>query len=266
MNPSIGEAPISQNEAPISQDFALQEVQEILKNRLSGKRVRIYEAGGGSISCLPISSFDHTFLTVVDVDEEQLRNNSYADVKILGDIQTYSFPENSFDLISCCNVIEHLDRPDQAIDHYYSALAPDGLLFIAAPNPSSLSGIVTRYTPHWFHVWVSRVLYGNQNAGQPGYHPFPTVFHRIVSPQTLVVFCKELGFEVVHLKLYIGVAYSNIRETKPILGWLLYVITGMLNAVMLGQRDLRLGDYYVVFQKLARNSTQKGDDEEANDR
>ena len=81
MNTSIGEAPISQNEAPISQDFALQEVQEILKNRLSGKRVRIYEAGGGSISCLPISSFDHTFLTVVDVDEEQLRNNSYADVK-----------------------------------------------------------------------------------------------------------------------------------------------------------------------------------------
>ena len=250
MHPQVSDVKVSMDEAPITQALALQEVQEILKNRLRGKHVRIYEAGGGSISCIPISSFDHPSVTVVDVDEEQLRNNSYADVRISGDIQTYSFSANSFDLVSCCNVIEHLDRPDQAIQRFYTALGCGGLLFIAAPNPSSLSGIVTRYTPHWFHVWVSRVIYGNKNAGKPGYHPFPTVFHMIVSPERLVDFCLKLGFKPIYFKLYRGVAYSSILETKPIFGSLLYLATGVLNAIMLGRSDLRLGDYYVLFQKL----------------
>jgi SAM-dependent methyltransferase len=243
------------DEAPIPQDLALRQMSEIVENRLRGKRVRIYEAGGGSISCLPLSSLDRPIITVVDIDEEQLRNNRYADIKILGDIQTYSFPENSFDLVSCCNVIEHLERPDQAIAHYYSALSPGGLLVIAGPNPGSLSGIVTKYTPHWFHVWFSRVVYGNKNAGKPGHHPFPTVFHRTVFPETLLESCEKLGFEPIYFKLYMGVAYSSIRETRPIFGRLLYAATGVMNALMLGRRDLRLGDYLAVFQKSAAKLT-----------
>lgn len=239
------------DEAPISQDSALRQISEIVENRFFGKSARIYEAGGGSVSCLPLSSIDHPIITVVDIDETQLRNNSYANNKILGDIQTYSFPPNSFDLIACCNVIEHLDRPDQAITIFCRALAPGGLLFIAAPNPESLSGIVTRYTPHWFHVWFSRVVYRNENAGQPGHHPFPTVFHRVVSPKALLDFCEKLDFEVIHFKLYMGVAYSSIRQTRPILGWLLYAATGVMNALMFGRRDLRMGDYHAVFQKPA---------------
>jgi len=239
------------DEAPESQDSALRQISEIVENRFRGKSARIYEAGGGSVSCLPLSSLDHPIITVVDIDETQLRNNSYANNRILGDIQTYSFPSNSFDLIACSNVIEHLDRPDQAITQFYRALAPGGLLFIAAPNPESLSGIVTRYTPHWFHVWFSRVVYRNKNAGLPGHHPFPTVFHQVVFPKALLDFCEKLGFEVIHFKQYMGVAYSSIRETRPVLGWLLYVATSVMNALMFGRRDLRMGDYHAVFRKSA---------------
>jgi 2-polyprenyl-3-methyl-5-hydroxy-6-metoxy-1,4-benzoquinol methylase len=239
------------DEAPIPQDLALRQISEIVENRFRGKNTRIYEAGGGSVSFLPLSSLDHPIITVVDIDETQLRSNAYASNKILGDIQTYSFPSNSFDLIACCNVIEHLDRPDQAITRFYHALAPGGLLFIAAPNPESLSGIVTRYTPHWFHVWFSRVIYRNKNAGQPGHHPFPTVFHRVVSPKALLDFCEKLGFEVIHFKQFMGVAYSTIRKTRPVLGGLLSAATSVMNGLMLGRRDLRLGDYHAVLRKSA---------------
>jgi 2-polyprenyl-3-methyl-5-hydroxy-6-metoxy-1,4-benzoquinol methylase len=242
---------LSIDEAPVSQDSALRQVQEIIEKWFRGKDARIYEAGGGSISCLPLSSLGHPNITVVDIDETQLRNNNYANNKILGDIQTYSFPNNSFDLITCYNVIEHLDHPDQAITNFYGTLAPGGLLFIAAPNPESLSGIVTKYTPHWFHVWFLRVVFRDKNAGQPGQHPFPTVFHQVVSPKALLDFCEKLGFEVIFFKQYIGAHYSNIRKARPIVGWLLHATTSVMNALMLGRRDLRLGDYYAVFQRSA---------------
>ena len=235
--------------APISQDSALRKIREIIENQFRGKNARIYEAGGGSVSCLPISSLGHPIITVVDIDETQLRNNSYADRKILGDIQTYSFPPNSFDLVTCYNVIEHLARPDQAIANFHSSLMSDGFLFIAAPNPESLSGMVTRYTPHWFHVWFHRIIFRNKNAGRPGHHPFPTVFHPIVSPKALLDFCEKLGFEVIYFKQYIGAHYSNIRKTRPIIGGLLHAATNVMNALTFGRRDLRMGDYVVVFQK-----------------
>src|ERR1039458_7562888 len=100
---------------PITGKASLQEVQSILANRFSMKAVRIYEAGGGSASWAPpaIRSGSHT--TVVDIDETQLKNNDYADVKIMGDIQTQEFPSGTFDLVICYNVIEHLDAPDKAI-------------------------------------------------------------------------------------------------------------------------------------------------------
>jgi 2-polyprenyl-3-methyl-5-hydroxy-6-metoxy-1,4-benzoquinol methylase len=237
--------------APISQDVALRQISEIVRDRCRGSNAHIYEAGGGSMSCLPLSSLDNPIITVVDIDETQLKNNDYANSKILGDIQTYSFPPNSFDLIACCNVIEHLDRPDQAIRHFYHALSPGGLLFIAAPNPESLSGIVTKYTPHWFHVWFARVVYRNENAGKPGHHPFPTVFHRVVSPTGLRDFCEKLGFETIHFKLYLGAAHASIRETRPVLGRMLHAATSILNALTFGRRDLRLGDYHAVFCKSA---------------
>lgn len=234
---------------PPSQALALRQMHEILIDRFRGKQIRIFEAGGGSASCLPLSSFDHPKITVVDIDETQLRNNSYASDKILGDIQTYSFPPNSFDLVVCYNVIEHLDSPDKAITQFDDALAPGGLLVIAAPNPESLSGMVTRLTPHWFHVWFYRHILGDKNAGQPGAHPFPTVFHRVVSPNALREFCEKRGLEVIYFKQYEGVTYSRLRE-RPLIGRLLAAATGVMNALMLGRRDLRQGDYHVIFQKL----------------
>ena len=39
-------------------------------------------------------------VTVVDIDEDQIRNNDYAQETILGDIQTYRFTPGSFDLVT----------------------------------------------------------------------------------------------------------------------------------------------------------------------
>jgi SAM-dependent methyltransferase len=236
---------------------ALRDVQEFLADRLRSRLVRIYEAGGGSASVLPLSSLDNRTILVVDIDETQLRNNSYADTKILGDIQTYEFAPNSFDLVVCYNVIEHLAAADQAVRQFHHALAPEGLLFIGAPNPESFFGFVTKYSPHWFHVWFYRVILRRKNAGMPGQVPFRTVYHPIVSPKALLEFCAQVGLEPIYFNLYIGSNYTSVRETRPIIGWLLNFALGVMNALTLGRLHLAHSDYHVVLQKSSSVKVRK---------
>lgn len=236
-------------------DAALSDVQQFLAEKLGGKHVRIYEAGGGSLSIvgslsiMPSSMFHKRTIVVVDIDKTQLQNNDYADTKILGDIQAYEFPPNSFDLIVCNNVIEHLPAVDQAVMRFQHALAPEGLLFIGAPNPQSLFGIVTKYSPHWFHVWFYRVILGRKNAGQPGQPPFRTIYHPIVSPKALLQFCEKIGLKPIYFNLYIGDNYTKVRDKRPVLGWLLTVAGGLMNLLTLNKLNLMSGDYHAVLQK-----------------
>lgn len=233
----------------VSPGTALREVQQFLAKELQGKFVRIYEAGGGSASVLPLSSIKDRSIVVVDIDEIQLRNNTYADSKILGDIQSFVFPGNSFDLITCYNVIEHLDAVDRAITNFYHALAPGGLLFIGAPNPESLFGMVTKYSPHWFHVWFYRVILKRKEAGQPGQVPFRTVYHPIVSPGKLLNYCSRMGFEPVYLNIYIGDNYTKVMDSRPLIGGLLNSAMVIANALTFGRLNLAHGDYHAVLRK-----------------
>src|SRR3979409_2465762 len=90
-------------------------------------KLAIYEAGGGSTSFLPLSVLDRAHVTVVDIDEDQIRNNSYAQQTILGDIQSYRFKSGSFDLVICYNVIEHLPDVEAALLGFCESLRSGGL-------------------------------------------------------------------------------------------------------------------------------------------
>src|SRR4249920_707483 len=61
-------------------------VHSILEARLPAAGLSIYEAGGGSTSFLPLNVLRRAHVTVVDIDEDQIRNNDYAQETILGDI------------------------------------------------------------------------------------------------------------------------------------------------------------------------------------
>ncbi|MDE3816102.1 class I SAM-dependent methyltransferase [Sinorhizobium meliloti] len=238
-------------EDALSPEKALATVRDLLVKAFAGRPIRIYEAGGGSLSVLPLDRFDSYTISVVDVDEEQLRNNTYADEKILGNIETYSFPPSSFDLIMCHNVIEHLEAADQAIQKFHSALAPGGLVFISAPNPESFFGMITKHTPHWFHVWVYRVIFRHKDAGLPGKHPFRTVFHPVVYPAEFQRYCVEAGFEIVYFKKFLSKNFHYMHQKRPVLGRLLGLAIEGLDILTLYKFPLLLGDYHAVLRKPA---------------
>ena len=76
-------------------------------NRLA--KVCILEAGCGSNSAFEIP--DNAHIVGLDVFARQLESNGSLDEKHQGDFQDYTFPSNSFDVIICWNVLEHLPRP-----------------------------------------------------------------------------------------------------------------------------------------------------------
>jgi hypothetical protein len=69
--------------------------------------------------------------------------------------------------VICYNVIEHVPDVEAALLNFCESLKPNGMILIGAPNPRSLSGVVTKYSPHWFHVWFYRHVRGDKKAGCP---------------------------------------------------------------------------------------------------
>jgi SAM-dependent methyltransferase len=224
-------------------------VHDILDAMLQPTGLAIYEAGGGSTSFLPLEVLNRSHVTVVDIDEDQIRNNDYAQHTILGDIQTYRFKPNSFDLVTCYNVIEHLPDVEAALTGFCEAAKPGGLILIGAPNPKSLSGVVTKYSPHWFHVWFYRHVRGIKNAGQPGQAPFPTFFHPLVTLSKLEAFATAHGLQVIYRKEYESPRFPEMRLRKPVLAALLDAVAVVINLALPGKTDVRHGDYHVILRK-----------------
>ena len=224
-------------------------VHGILGTQLPPTDLAIYEAGGGSTSFLPLDVLHRAHVTVVDIDEDQIRNNDYAQQTILGDVQTYRFAPNSFDLLICYNVIEHLPDVEAALSGFCCSLKPGGLILIGAPNPQSLSGIVTKYSPHWFHVWFYRYVRGDKKAGQPGQAPFPTFFHPLVTLSRLETFAETRGLQLIYRKEYESPRFPEMRLRKPLFAALLDAVAVVLNRLLPGKADVRHGDYHVILRK-----------------
>ena len=224
-------------------------VHGILGSRLPPGKLSIYEAGGGSTSFLPLDVLRRADVTVVDIDEDQIRNNDYAQQTILGDIQTWRFAPKSFDLVTCYNVIEHVPDVEAALSGFCESLKDGGLILIGAPNPKSLSGVVTKYSPHWFHVWFYRHVRGDKKAGQPGQAPFPTFFHPLVTLSKLESFAKTRGLQVIYRKEYESPRYPEMRARKPGLAGLLDAAAAVMNFIIPGKADVRHGDYHIILRK-----------------
>jgi SAM-dependent methyltransferase len=224
-------------------------VHGILDMKLPPTGLSIYEAGGGSTSFLPLDVLRRAHVTVVDIDEDQIRNNDYAQETILGDVQTYRFPPGSFDLVISYNVIEHLADVEAALLGFCQSLKQGGLILIGAPNPKSLSGVVTRYSPHWFHVWFYRYVRGEKQAGQPGQPPFPTYFHPLVTLSNLENFTSTHGLEMIYRKQYESPRYPEMRMRKPVFAALLDTVARITNFLLPGNVDVRHGDYHVILRK-----------------
>lgn len=212
--------------------------------------LKVLEAGGGSTNHLALP--DHAHITTIDISQEQLDRNAYAHEKIHGDLETFDFSNNTFDIIICWDVIEHLKNPKKALDNLAGTLSPNGILVLGAPIVNSAKGIITKFTPHAFHILAHKFLLRSKNAGLPGYAPFPTHMRLFIAPHNLKRHIEKNNQKVVFLKKVQSIHVDYLFKKSKIL-WSLYKGFSIAAAAMtLGYIKASSTDFMMIVKEPAR--------------
>ena len=213
------------------------------------KPLRILEAGCGRSWPFNLEKFDYV-LTGVDIDEAglELRKNTLRDLHetILGDLCVVDLGEEKYDVIYCSNVLEHVERADIAVKNFAKWIKPGGIIVILIPDPHSVPGFVTRVTPHWFHIFYYRFFLHDKNAGKPGYAPFPTHYHPIVSRKGLREYCDDGGNNLELAAEYGG---TYIKPGRGATGVFLQFVVRTINILSFGTLSAKHSNLLYVIRK-----------------
>jgi SAM-dependent methyltransferase len=235
---------------PISADgsTAIQQVQTCVDGYLEGRKdLRVLEAGCGPR--LNLSFPPGAYVVGVDEDEVALARNEDLSEAIVGDLGSYTPEPASFDAIVCWYVLEHVDKPDEIIAGFARALKPGGVLALAVPNLRSPKSIITKFTPHAFHVWFRRNVLGRKHAGTPGHGPYPTTLRRAIGPRTMIRNAADLGLEVVHVGWYEDSKQIMARKKAHVTGPAWTVVRGTVKVGSLGMMDAARSEFLIVLHK-----------------
>ena len=108
------------------------------KHTTKGKQIALELVGDATGDVLDVGCRDGYFsqlferkgcrLTSIDIER------SYAKCDIVDANDPLPYPNNSFDLIWCSEVIEHLENPGQVIEEFRRVLKPHGKAVLTTPN------------------------------------------------------------------------------------------------------------------------------------
>jgi len=75
-------------------------------------------------------------------------------------LEDLPFRPNSFDVISCTYVLEHLEQPQRVFREFARILRPGGVLLCLAPNAANYVTLINRLVPNRLHGRIVPRLYG----------------------------------------------------------------------------------------------------------
>lgn len=211
---------------------------------------RVLEAGCGARSHVAYPSTARVM--GVDVLRSQLLRNTQAHGRAQGDVTALPLATASVDLVVCWDVLEHVPQPERAIAEIARVLRPGGLAVLALPNILSVKGLVTRFTPWWFHVWVYRRVLGDRTVGTEASDQFPTAFSFALRPAALGRLVRQHGLVVQDLLLYEGPVPQHLRRRHRAADIVLSMASTASRLVSAGRYDTTLSDMVVVLTREAK--------------
>lgn len=207
----------------------------------------VLEIGGGSASYVAVPGARYT---VLDPDPASVSRNGYAAEVLIGDAQTFAFQGAHFDIVVFWNVLEHVAEPDRAVLNAVGALRPGGLLIVRGPLVRSLKALVTRITPHWFHVLFYRRVLGHARAGEPGRAPFPTALAGSADADALIAALGSEGFGVVFEERYVGDQVELLRAFSAGAHRSYEMASAVLRRLTGARWGSRESDFVLVFERM----------------
>ena len=95
------------------------------------------DAGCGTGGMLELMERENTGLRTTGIDVGQPPEFRAKAKFINSDVQNTPFDDNSFDVVTCSHVIEHLKEPFIAINELIRVCKPGGMIYIEAPSQRS---------------------------------------------------------------------------------------------------------------------------------
>jgi ubiquinone/menaquinone biosynthesis C-methylase UbiE len=109
-------------------------------------------------------------VTGVDVDPALVALAARSDTTgmntfLVGDAADLPVTANSFDMVTCIEVLEHVDDPTRVLEEIRRALVPGGWLVLSAPNEQTNPFAETTHSEHKQHFALSELLASLRGAG-----------------------------------------------------------------------------------------------------
>jgi len=127
--------------------------------RFKGTQGRLLDLGcsaGAFLSTMKGAAWE-LFGIEISADEAQRAEQRTAARVFVGDIFDAPFEPNSFDVITCFDVLEHLYEPTRVIQKVQSWLKPGGIYYVAVPNSGSWEARL--FKSYWYGLEMPRHLF-----------------------------------------------------------------------------------------------------------
>jgi len=210
--------------------------QRILR-RLSPSMV-ILDLGAGA-GIVEQMNFRGKVARVCGVDlDPRVETNVYLDEGRESDAGEIPYADESFDLVFCDNVFEHLDQPLHVFKEVARVLRPGGLFMFKTPNKWHYMPTIARLTPHGFHQFVNRL------RGRAEEDTFPTCY-RVNTKTDVKRFAQSADFDIEQIE-YIEGRPEYLRMTAPT-----YLIG------MLYERIVNVSEWFALFRILLIGTLKK---------
>ncbi len=117
-----------------------------------GKLMDVGCGDGAFLSRMKKAGFEVVGVEASDMAASRARTRG-INVEV-GNLENLSFLDETFDVITLWQVLEHLPNPREILETCRRLLKPDGVLVVSVPNFASLQRLV--FCGRWFHLDVPR--------------------------------------------------------------------------------------------------------------
>jgi len=145
---------------PIRLEYIISQIDSSFKKEKKQITLLDIGCGGGLISeplsqqGIKVTAIDPIEKNIKIAKTQQLKSKSKVNYKksTLEELDN----KNKFDVITCLEVIEHVDNPEKFLDKLASHLNKDGILFIATINRTIKSLICAKFAAEYILNWLPR--------------------------------------------------------------------------------------------------------------
>lgn len=209
-------------------DYVLRSDDYLCRDRILaylGKDKTVLDLGAGS-GIYEHTNFRGLAARVCGIDPSpRVAENPHLDEASVGYAGSMPFEGRSFDVVFAWNVLEHLVAPENVFSEVSRVLKPGGVFVAKTPNQWHYIGLISRWTPRWFHEVVIARLFRWRRPEDV----FPTVYHANSIP-TLHRLAHDAGLRVEEIHAIeprpeylrfspftypFGIAYERIVNAWP---------------------------------------------------